>query len=244
MAVKFTSNYKIPKCRLQWGGLVPKHCRAKISGYERPGCILTVLWTDAEEMVTVFFVCVCVWHHRRPIGWEEASLPHPIWPLQLQDGVERTGAGDGVHCRRTVSERILHYFCPESLKWPPARVSSSSLFSSFNPGPPLKSPGPKWAVISQPSAHPSCTTRRPCVLWTCQNQTQEITAVPLGIDLVQCTTPSMWLSKVCLWWSAKYQANPHWTPQSLLLSVISFCSLPPSHNWFMHRCQQGSVFTD
>lgn len=182
-------------------------------------------------MLIVFFVnlCVCVCDYRRPSGWEEANFRHPIWPLQLQDSVERTGAGDGVYCRRTVSERIRHYLCPEGLKCPPARVSSplfvSSLALSLIPGPPLKSPGPKSAAISQPSAHLSCTTRRPFVLWTCRSQTLEITAAPPGIGSARCTTPSASWSKVCPWWNAQCPIRPFFhqvATQSLCLSVSLF----------------------
>lgn len=96
-------------------------------------------------------------------------------------------------------------YSAENLKCPPAQVSSS-LFVSFPslrlclaliPDPPLKSPGPKWAAICQPSARPSCTTRGPFVLWTCPSQTREITAAPPGINSAQCTTPSTLWSKVC-----------------------------------------------
>lgn len=160
---------------------------------------------ECERLRCKNLVCNC----RRPSWWEEANLPHPIWPLQLQNGVERTGAGDGVYCRRTVSKRIRHFFSPKSLKCPSAGVSSSlfvfvsCLSSSLNSGPPLIYPGPRWVVISQPSAHPSCTTRRPCVLWMYLNQMLESIAAQPRIGSAQFTTLSVSQSKVCFWWNAE-----------------------------------------
>lgn len=186
------------------------HCRMQLRQVcecERTGSGLDlhcVVGCSRGDVITLL-ACNC----RRPSWWEEANLPHPKWPLQLQDGVERTGAGDGVYCRRTVSKRIRHFFSPKSLKCPSAWLSSSlfvfvsSLSSSFNPGPPLIYPGPKWAAISLPSAHPSCTTRRPCVLWMCLNRMQESTAAWPRIVLAQFTTSSVSQSKVCLWWNAE-----------------------------------------
>lgn len=96
---------------------------------------------------------------------------------------------------------------------------------SLNPGPPPKSPGPKWAVSYRPSAHLSSTTRGPFALWTCQSQTPEITAAPAGTHSARCTTPSTSRSKVCLWWAAQNPIRPfahHVATESLLLPVSSF----------------------
>lgn len=46
-------------------------------------------------------LCVCVC--RGAGDREKAVVLHPDWALQLQDGAERTGAGDGVHRRGAVS---------------------------------------------------------------------------------------------------------------------------------------------
>lgn len=51
-------------------------------------------------------MCNC----RSPSRGEKTILPRPLWALQLHDSVERSGAGDGVHRRGTVSEGIQTSF--------------------------------------------------------------------------------------------------------------------------------------
>lgn len=214
------------------------HYGREVSSWKR-AWIFTLLWTYCRIVGDSFFSdSAC--NYRRASRWEEAILPHPIWALQLQDGVERTGSGDGVHCWRTVSEIFCHFFRAESLlKYPPAWVSSSHFVTTLSliPGQPLKSPGPKWAAISPPSENPSCTTRGPFALWTCRSRTQETTAARPRTGWARSTTPSASRSTVC----QRLKSASSYSRRSR-----SFCRfiLPPPHNWFMHRCQQASVFSD
>lgn len=145
--------------------------------------------------------------HRRPNRREAADIPHPIWLLKLQDGVERTGAGDGVYRRRAVSKIMANQISLQSPEWPPAPVSSSSPLlvpSLFPPDPRRRFPGSKWAANSRPDARPSCTTRRRCALWTSPNPTLEITAALPRISWAPHTTPSTSRSEVCHWWNTRW----------------------------------------
>lgn len=203
----------------------------------------TLSWTWCRRVGDSFFSDPAC-NYRRASRWEEAILSHPIWALQFQDGAERTGAGDGVHCWRTVSEIIFRFFGAESLlKCPPARVSSSLFVTTLSliPGQPLKSPGPKWAAIFPPSENPSCTTRGRFALWTCRSRTLETTAARPRTGWARCTTPS----------ASRSTVRRHFKPAASYSFITrrrsrSFCRfvLPPSRNWFMHRCQQASVFGD
>lgn len=155
-------------------------------------------------------VCLCVYVHlcycRGPSGWQEANLPHPIWPLKLQDGAEGARTGDGVHCRRTVSQRICQYWMSQCLECPPTQ---SQL---LNPGPPLRYPGQKWVETSPVDACPSFTSTRPCRLWTCLNRMREITVAQPGTSsALRITQSASWsmvrLHHLCF-------SLPHLSPSS------------------------------
>lgn len=70
------------------------------------------------------FVC----HSRSGSRGEEAAVLHPDRALELQDGVERPGAGDGVHRRRAVSEIICHSF----FSWAREHTCSSFIATPCN----------------------------------------------------------------------------------------------------------------
>lgn len=83
-------------------------------------------------------MCNC----RSPSRGEKTVLPHPLWALQLHDSVERSGAGDGVHRRGTVSEGIQTSFALNKTRWSSSRLVLMRLHR-VSPDQLLKSPGPK-----------------------------------------------------------------------------------------------------
>lgn len=99
-----------------------------------------------KEGLISAFPSESVSHSRSGSRGEEAAVLHPDRALQLQDGAERTGAGDGVHRRRAVSEII----CRFSFSWAREPTCSSVIVTPCNRALFESSPTPEisWSKVS------------------------------------------------------------------------------------------------
>lgn len=190
-------------------------------------------WTHAEWYIWTFWLTVCVVHCRGPGGWKEANLPHPLWLLQLHGGAARTRPGDGVHRWWTVSHWTQQGWILQRCE--------DSWFSHFfywiqsNSGGLLDQSERRSSVqahvlpaLQQDPSHRERIRVR-CRRLPLHSQEPARLRAPRH----QCRRQR---------WTVFPSGSLIWTSTDWVFFIFFICPLPPCHNWFMLRCQQGCVF--